>query len=204
MIAPGEQRRARGRADRRRVEGVVADALVRDARQRRRVDRPAVGIGQAEADVVEQDDEDVGRILRQMLWSRRAAGASSPASVGAATLADGVGGKGSIEPSPGAAGSTLEPDVDSTNATAKAAPTTLGHERIGYMTRRPYIRSSSEMSCWPDEPAHRLHYFTGSTGFSCGRPPSSMSKSGSNTVLPCAPRKAGCALIHSLGFCSRA
>ena len=31
-----------------------------------------------------------------------------------------------------------------------------------------------------------------------------MSKSGSKTVLPCAPRKPGCALIHSLGFLSLA
>ena len=44
-------------------------------------------------------------------------------------------------------------------------------------------------------------HFFGSTGFSCGRPPSSMSKSGSKTVLPCSPTKAGWALIHSLGFC---
>ena len=36
-------------------------------RQRRRVDRAAVGVRQAEADVVEQDDEDVGRILRQVV-----------------------------------------------------------------------------------------------------------------------------------------
>ena len=32
------------------------------------------------------------------------------------------------------------------------------------------------------------HFSAGSTTFSCGRPPSSMSKSGSNTVCPCAPR----------------
>ena len=41
------------------------------------------------------------------------------------------------------------------------------------------------------------HHPCGSTGFSCGRPASSMSKSGSKTVLPCAPRNCGCALIHS-------
>ena len=41
----------------------------------------------------------------------------------------------------------------------------------------------------------------GSAAFSCGRPLSSISKSGSRTVLPCAPTKAGWALIHSLGFC---
>jgi prevent-host-death family protein len=34
-------------------------------------------------------------------------------------------------------------------------------------------------------------YGFGSTGFSLGRPPSSMSKPGSNAVSPCGPRKAG-------------
>ena len=66
VVASGQQRRPRRRADRRGMEGVVADALVRDARQRGRMDRSAVGVGQAEADVVEQDDEDVGGILRQV------------------------------------------------------------------------------------------------------------------------------------------
>ena len=47
-------------------------------------------------------------------------------------------------------------------------------------------------------------HFFGNTGFSRGRPPSVMSKSGSKTVLPCSPTKAGWALIHSLGFCSLA
>ena len=65
VVAPGQERRPRRRADRRRVERVVADAFVGDARQRWGVDRPAVGVGQAEADVVKQDDEDVGRVLRQ-------------------------------------------------------------------------------------------------------------------------------------------
>ena len=55
----------------------------------------------------------------------------------------------------------------------------------------------------------RLHsalrpYLGGNEGFSCGSPESSMSKSGSKTVLPCSPRKAGWALIHSLGCMSTA
>ena len=44
-------------------------------------------------------------------------------------------------------------------------------------------------------------YRFGSCAFSCGSPPSSMSKSGSRTVFPWSPMKAGCAFIHSLGFC---
>ena len=66
VIAAGEQRGPRRRADRGRMEGVVADALTGDARQRGRVDRPAVGVGQAEADIVQQDDQNVGRVLRQV------------------------------------------------------------------------------------------------------------------------------------------
>jgi hypothetical protein len=64
---------------------------------------------------------------------------------------------------------------------------------------------------WPEadigntigQPVSPSHHF-GSRSFSCGRPLSSMSKSGSKIVLPCAPRKAGWALIHKLGFISLA
>ena len=98
VVAPGEQRRARRRADRGGVEGVVADALVRDARQRRRVDRAAEGVGQAEADVVEQDDEDVGRVLRQMARLRRRWCLES-CKVGPATLAEARAGTARTEPS---------------------------------------------------------------------------------------------------------
>jgi len=38
-----------------------------------------------------------------------------------------------------------------------------------------------------DAAAAVAHYL-GRTGFKCGNPPSSMSKSGSNRVFPCAPR----------------
>ncbi len=66
MVASGEERCARRRADRRGVECVVTDAGVCDATQRRRVNRAAVRIGQTEADVIHQDDQDVRRILRQV------------------------------------------------------------------------------------------------------------------------------------------
>ena len=59
VVAPGQQGGPGRRADRRGVEGVVADPLARDARQRRGMDGPTVGVRQAEAHVVEQDDEDV-------------------------------------------------------------------------------------------------------------------------------------------------
>ena len=70
VISAGQQRRARRRADRGRVEGVVADAVIRDPRKRRRVDWTAIGIGQAEANVIEEDDQDVGRVLRQVVRLR--------------------------------------------------------------------------------------------------------------------------------------
>ena len=66
MITPRQQRCSSGRANRRGVERVVADALVRHARQRGRADRPSVGVRQAESHIVEQHDEDIGRILGQV------------------------------------------------------------------------------------------------------------------------------------------
>ncbi len=66
MVAPCQQRRAGRRANRRRVECVVTNARVGDARERRRVDRSPVGVGQAEADVVEQDNQNVGRVFGQV------------------------------------------------------------------------------------------------------------------------------------------
>ena len=67
MIAPGQQRRAGRRADRGRVELVEGDALVGEARQRRRMDLAAKRVGEAKADVVEEDDEDVRRVGRKMV-----------------------------------------------------------------------------------------------------------------------------------------
>ena len=67
VVAPGEQRGARRRADRRGVEGVVADALVGQAAERGRLDLAAEGRSLAEADVVEQDDQHVRRAGLQVL-----------------------------------------------------------------------------------------------------------------------------------------
>ena len=65
MIAPGQKRSTSGRADRRGMKPVVADAGVRHTRKRGRADHAAVGVGQAESHIVEQHDEDIGRILGQ-------------------------------------------------------------------------------------------------------------------------------------------
>ena len=65
MIAPRQQRCSSGRANRRGVEPVVADALVRHARKRGRADHAAVRVRQAKSHIVEQHDEDIGRILGQ-------------------------------------------------------------------------------------------------------------------------------------------
>ena len=60
-VATGEQRRPRRRAERRDVEAVVAEALVRHPRVVRRVDRPAEGRGVSEAGVVDQHQQDIRR-----------------------------------------------------------------------------------------------------------------------------------------------
>jgi hypothetical protein len=66
VIAPRKQGGAGRRADRGGVEGVIADPRRRNTRKVRRVDRPTIGIRKAEANVIEKDNDDVGRILRQM------------------------------------------------------------------------------------------------------------------------------------------
>jgi hypothetical protein len=67
VVAAGEKRRPRGRADRGRVERVVADPLIGEARQGGRRDFAAECVGQPESDVVQEHDEDVGRVLRQVV-----------------------------------------------------------------------------------------------------------------------------------------
>ena len=65
VVAPGEQGRARRRAQRRRVELRVAQARVRDAIQGRRRDHAAEGARRAEADIVGDDQQHVRRALRR-------------------------------------------------------------------------------------------------------------------------------------------
>ena len=67
VIAPGQQRRPGGRADRGGVEGVVADAFVTQPGEGRGVNFAAKGPGLAEAHVVQQDDEDVGGACGQLV-----------------------------------------------------------------------------------------------------------------------------------------
>ena len=61
VVAPGQQRLARRRAQRRGVEAVVAQPVRGQALEGRRLARAAEGRGGAEARVVEQDHEHVGR-----------------------------------------------------------------------------------------------------------------------------------------------
>ena len=65
VVAAAEQRRPRRRAQRRRVEARVLEAAVREPLGRRRVARPAERARGAEADVVNQEDEHVGRARRR-------------------------------------------------------------------------------------------------------------------------------------------
>lgn len=62
VVAAGEQRRARRGADARGVEAGVADPGLGEARQRGRTDLAAERLGDAEADVVEEDHDDVGSV----------------------------------------------------------------------------------------------------------------------------------------------
>ena len=71
MVAPGEQRLARRRAERGGVEAVVRQALGRHPLQGGHVDRAAEGAGRAEAHVVDQDDDHVRRALRRAQRWRR-------------------------------------------------------------------------------------------------------------------------------------
>ncbi len=66
MVATGDERRARWRAERGRVELGVAQAVLRQPIQGRRVHRTAEGARRAVADVVEQDQQDVGRPFRRL------------------------------------------------------------------------------------------------------------------------------------------
>ena len=61
VVAAGEQGRARGRAERGGVELVVAQSLAGEAVGIRHAHRPTEGARHAEAHVVHEDDEHVGR-----------------------------------------------------------------------------------------------------------------------------------------------
>ena len=64
VVAPGQQARARRRAQRRRVPLRVTDARGDDAVDVRRLDRAAVAAHRREADVVEHDVDDARRSVR--------------------------------------------------------------------------------------------------------------------------------------------
>jgi hypothetical protein len=70
MITPGDQRRARGRAECSGVEGVEAKALVGELLKRRRLDRTAKRAARTKTDVICHDQENVGCALRRFnpLW----------------------------------------------------------------------------------------------------------------------------------------
>ncbi len=64
VVAAALERRARRRGKRRRVEVVVAQPVLREAVERLGLDGPAERTGRAEAQVVDQHDDHVGRALR--------------------------------------------------------------------------------------------------------------------------------------------
>ena len=77
VVAPGQQRRPRRRAERRRVEAVVLQAVPGQPLGRRRRARPAERARRGEADVVEQDDEHV-RARPPAAAAARSAGTPRP------------------------------------------------------------------------------------------------------------------------------
>ena len=65
VVAPGQERLASGRAQRRGVKARVLEPTGGQALRVRRLARAAEGARRAKAGVVDQDDEDVGRALRR-------------------------------------------------------------------------------------------------------------------------------------------
>ena len=65
VVSTGEEGRTRRRTDGSGMKRVVADASPGEPGKRRGADRPAEGVGQAETDIVQQDDDDVRRARRQ-------------------------------------------------------------------------------------------------------------------------------------------
>ncbi len=66
VVAPRQQRRPGRRAERRDVEAVVAQPVLREPRVVRRLDRTAEGARVAEAGVVDQDEQHVRRALGRL------------------------------------------------------------------------------------------------------------------------------------------
>jgi len=64
VIATREQGRACGRTHRSRVKSIIGDPFVGDPAQRRCVDFAAVSVRLGRADIVNEHDENVRRILR--------------------------------------------------------------------------------------------------------------------------------------------
>ena len=66
VVAAGQQRHARGRAEGRGVKAVVLEPLAGKAVERRHGNGAAERARVAEADVIDQEDDDVGRALRRL------------------------------------------------------------------------------------------------------------------------------------------
>ncbi len=69
-VASGHQRRARGRAERRRVEVVVAQAVLGEGIDVRRLDQAAEAADLSETRVVQQEDDDIRSVLVRSLLRR--------------------------------------------------------------------------------------------------------------------------------------
>src|SRR5688572_13894386 len=71
VITAGQQRRARGRAKPRRVELTVGQTLAREPLGCWHSDEPAAGAWQAVTNVIQQHNDDVGRVRRRLVHRRK-------------------------------------------------------------------------------------------------------------------------------------
>ena len=178
VIAPGQQRCARRRADRRCVKLVERDALIGEARKRRRMNLAAQRVGEAEADIVEQHDQDVRRVGGKMvrlrapdmlrLLQRRPRRARGGDRRKRQHRSHGV-----LDLLRERRARAFARDDGGADAGGDAVHQ-LGEAAAG----------DAVFHCSLHDRLLRRRHFVGNTILSCGKPLSSMSKSGSMTVLP--------------------
>ena len=196
VVPAGQEGGSAGGADRGRVKRVVADSRVTQPSEGRCVDLSAESVRDTEAHVVDQHDEDVRCTRLESL------GFLSPLH------------RGFLQRRAGHArrGDRREREDGTSRFGRWRALLTPSFTRPQRSHDAEQSKNQRQASKWKRFHRQRLplrfegvwNHGVGRCGFSCGNPPSSMSKSGSKSVALCAPRKLGWALIHSLGFIWRA
>ena len=196
VVPAGQEGGSAGGTDRGRVKRVVADSRVTQPSEGRCVDLSAESVRDTEAHVVDQHDEDVRCTRLESL------GFLSPLH------------RGFLQRRAGHArrGDQREREDGTSRFGRWRALLTPSFTRPQRSHDAEQRKNQRQASKWKRFHRQRFplrfegvwNHGVGRCGFSCGNPPSSMSKSGSKSVALCAPRKLGWALIHSLGFIWRA